>query len=97
MTLTREHVLRVYSGRRAGCRCGCRGRYYYPSSYTFEEQVQRGSAISPREVNDRMVTRVINLLNANRAHVTVSDGCYDFTAANGHVYTAYSKKGGDKN
>ena len=60
--IDKSNVMSVYSGR-PGCCCGCRGKHYYASALRGDATVKRGYSIQDDEVNDGMVTRVVNLIN----------------------------------
>jgi hypothetical protein len=88
--LTVAQVTKVYTARREGCRCGCIGKYYYPNRNLDAAAEKRCYAIAKHEISNRMVTQIVNMLNANRAQVEAQDGWYNLTCENGHVYTAYT-------
>lgn len=71
-------VSEVYSGR-PGCACGCRGKYYLSSRY------HKGD-----KVNDRMVSKVVNLFNENLDKVLDMDGgIYALDLSETRTYTVY--------
>lgn len=86
LSVRREDVLRVYSGR-TGCMCGCRGRYYTTS--TCRE--------ADTEVSDAQVTRVLRTLAASASAVEVDVGLYGETIAyletGTRVFAAYLRAG----
>lgn len=59
--IDRANVLMVYTGKQA-CMCGCKGKYRYPKANAELGKAQRGYAISPEELNDGQVTRVLNIM-----------------------------------
>lgn len=63
-------VQSVYSGKANSCCCGCCGKHYYASKHVVAAGKNRGYEVTPDEVNDRMVKRVVNIIN----------GIYDGTA-----------------
>lgn len=70
VTIAKENVLSVYSGR-PGCCCGCLGKHAYrkdPKLRALAGQ-KRGHEIGDDEVNEEQVTRVLNILKANPERV----------------------------
>ena len=59
-------VKMVYSGRADTCRCGCAGTYYYSEPYVQQCSDERGYAVRAEKVNERMVRKVVNWLNAHK-------------------------------
>jgi hypothetical protein len=49
-----QTVYKVYSGK-AGCMCGCRGKYSYASDAVEYGSKDRGYEVRAEEVNDRSV------------------------------------------
>jgi len=88
-----EDVTSVYSGREPnGCWCGCTGTYYYPTRVKDEGKKLRGYEIDPDEVNDRMVRKVVGIINANLDKVTDLDGAHEiyvFEVHDRRVYGAF--------
>jgi len=46
-----DNILQVYDGEREGCRCGCNGEYYSPSSAKDHEEY-RGTKINDGRVKE---------------------------------------------
>jgi len=92
--LTKEDVLRVYSGR-PGCRCGCKGTYRAPACNAKQAEASCGYKLDDEDISDRQVTRVLNVLkrNSDDCHQELADPkCkYINLEFNGRVYTAYLK------
>lgn len=89
-TLTSEDVLSVYSGKNGKCCCGCAGKHSYSSRYMSEASKRRGYEVKSEEVDDRTVTRVLNIIKKNShdaefafSHVAVVVGS--------RLYIAYLK------
>ena len=62
-TIDINQVKRVYSGK-PGCMCGCRGIYRSPSTVTLDELTKyKGYEAEPKEINDRQVKKVVELIN----------------------------------
>lgn len=64
--LTVDKVMSVYSGK-PGCACGCKGKHSYNSACVDAASLNRGYTVTPDEVNDRQVARVLGLVQANPA------------------------------
>lgn len=69
--IDRNRVIMVYTGKQ-GCMCGCKGKYHYPKAMQAEGGKRRGYAVSDDEVNERVVTRIINRISASES-VEVQD------------------------
>jgi hypothetical protein len=67
----------VYSGK-IGCCCGCNGKHSYNSKHIDAASAYRGYKVEPNEVNDKQITRVLNLLRANVSKVEFYDGSSGF-------------------
>ena len=65
ISLTRDDIMYVYSGKQYACCCGCSGTYRYNSKHISEGSIDRGYAVSPDEVNDRQVSKVLNIMKKN--------------------------------
>jgi len=59
--IKREHVMMVYTGKQ-GCMCGCNGKYKYRKDAVAAGKTNRGYDVKPDEVNEGVVTRVLNEL-----------------------------------
>lgn len=87
-TLTLTTVQKVYVGRKEGCRCGCLGKYFYP---TWNLQVAQNHL---GRVNNKKVEEVIAVLNSHpeeRDPAVCGGAIYNYQDADGHVFTAYLK------
>jgi hypothetical protein len=62
--LTPFDVVSVYTGTNGKCCCGCAGKHRYNSKYVTEASQRRGYAVTPDEVSDRSVLRVLNSIKA---------------------------------
>jgi len=65
MSLTRDDIMYVYSGKAYACCCGCSGTYRYNSKHIGIGSKDRGYAVDKDEVNDRQVLRVLNIMKKN--------------------------------
>lgn len=84
-----ETVQSVYSGKAGRCCCGCSGKHYYASAHVEEAGKNRGYQIQADEISDRMVARVVNLLNANAEGLLDKDSEMVSVTINGRLYIAY--------
>lgn len=94
--LTSNNIVRVYTARREGCRCGCKGKYYYPAipETLVLGAARRGYDIALEEINDRKVAEVLSQINAHLDCAERNDEYepyINYTAPTGHVFTAYLK------
>ena len=63
--LTKDNPVKAYSGK-VGCMCGCLGTYYYSSANDLTiASKNRGYEVTIDEVNDKLVSRVLNTLKLN--------------------------------
>lgn len=60
----RSRVVAVYTGKQ-GCMCGCKGKYRYTELTRAEAGKRRGYEVGDDEVNESVVTRVINKVLAS--------------------------------
>lgn len=90
LDLSKNDVMSVYSGKAGRCCCGCAGKHYYNSKHVAKAGVNRGYKISADEVNDTMITRVLNTLKKN-AHLLESgfDEHYFSITLDNRLYIAY--------
>jgi hypothetical protein len=72
MSLTRDNIMYVYSGKAYACCCGCSGTYRYNSNHIREGSKDRGYAVAPNEVNNRQVMKVLNIIKKN-SHLLEED------------------------
>lgn len=87
-----RQVIGVYSGKDGRCCCGCSGNHRYPSKYVRRAERNRGYAISPDEINDKQVARVLRLIQENAHAAEYSDGIISTLASiviGTRVYIAY--------
>ena len=69
--INKNEVVDVYSGRARSCCCGCSGTYSYRADKTLRDigTKQRGYEVEDNEVNERMISRIVNKLNKNMERV----------------------------
>lgn len=60
--IDKSKVLKVYSGK-PGCACGCLGSYYVSAESIEEAGKHRGYPYDVKDINPKMITRVVNILN----------------------------------
>jgi hypothetical protein len=90
-SLSPSDIIKVYSGRVGGCRCGCRGTYRYVS--TVDIAKERGYPGDKSDVNDKQVAKVLALVQEHAEVAEASDDCSWFDAeVDGRSYTVYVKK-----
>jgi hypothetical protein len=87
--ITTEKVMDVYSGINGKCCCGCSGRYYYASDSVESGSKKRGYAVDENEVSDRMVKKVVGIINAAPSVEFSSE--YFSTVVGNRLYIAYLK------
>jgi hypothetical protein len=90
-TLTPADVLSVYSGKNGRCCCGCSGKHSYNSASIAEATEHRGYAVTSDEVNDRQITRVLRLIQAEGDKVE-DGGNYISVEVGARLYVAYLRK-----
>lgn len=86
--LNPSNVMSVYSGRAGACCCGCKGKHHYNSSHVDEATADRGYLVTPDEVNDSQVTRVLRLVQANEPAVRFEYG-HVYAEVGSRVYIVY--------
>ena len=82
-TLTIDDVMSVYSGKEGKCCCGCSGIHRYNSKYA-------SAGISGTEINDRQVSKVLNIIKNNVNSVVFYNGIVSLVI-NKHLYILYLK------
>ena len=87
--LTVERVLSVYSGQDGKCCCGCSGKHYYASVHVEAASKRRGYAVTPDEVSDQMVRKVVKIINAQSAELVDVDASFLSTVIGRRLYIAY--------
>jgi hypothetical protein len=88
--LTLDKVRSVYSGKAGMCCCGCAGEHRYPMAYAIEAEESRGYRISPEEIDDGRVKRIVNKLNKLIvAGVAEDEGDYVCATVGSRIYVAY--------
>lgn len=65
--IKREAVASVYSGRDGKCCCGCSGKHSYTAAHREWASKHRGYPVTDADINEAQVTRVVKLINENRA------------------------------
>lgn len=91
-TLTVEQVVSVYSGKAGKCCCGCAGKHRYPAAKRAEASKSRGYPVRDNEINDRQVSKVLNLVkeHAGKEGIeTTTDETYASVEVDGRMYTVY--------
>lgn len=86
--LTTPQVLSVYSGKDGKCCCGCAGKHSYNSLHMARASQLRGYDVAPNEVNDLMVSRVVNLFRKNADKVGVAETYAELTLGD-RLYLVY--------
>lgn len=79
--ITVADVSSVYSGK-PGCCCGCKGNHRYNSAHVASASKNRGYAVTPDEVNDRQVKKVLGVIQQNAEAVAsnfVADAAHGST------------------
>jgi hypothetical protein len=84
-----EDVLSVYSGRDGACCCGCSGTHSYNSLYKDLGSKTRGYPVTDRELNDRQVRRVLNIIK--KAEKVEDDRVCISTVVGKRLYIVYLK------
>lgn len=82
-------VVSVYSGK-PGCCCGCRGKHTYASAHRELGGNRRGYAVDDDEVDDAVVSRHLNTINAAIDRGEAEDGGSHVSYETGNrLYIAY--------
>jgi hypothetical protein len=79
--LSPDKVLKVYSGKNGHCCCGCAGKYVYNSEYN--------GRTNSSEIDNRMITRVINIFKKQRMGDIEFENTFISTAINNRLYIIY--------
>lgn len=93
MNLTTDNVLSVYSGKDGRCCCGCSGKHFYASAHVEAASKDRGYDVKPEEVSDKMIRKVIGILNAAKAEDVQRHAHFLATTIGERLYIAYFKRG----
>ena len=88
-------VSSVYSGKRGRCCCGCAGKHTYSEQHQSWAGKNRGYKVSDEEVNDRVVTMMVNKVDrfvrsGQAEDVTMSDSHFGVDVGN-RTYVLYFK------
>ncbi|MBI4029106.1 MAG: hypothetical protein HY376_01965 [Candidatus Blackburnbacteria bacterium] len=95
-TIESDQVMSVYSGKNGRCCCGCSGKHYYASTAIEVGSKHRGYPVEPSEVSDRMVRKVVGLINAtNPSQVEDLGTCLSIVRGE-RLYIAYLPPSGSK-
>ena len=87
-----KQILQVYSGLDGKCCCGCAGRYWYGTGKANSVARDNGYAPSPEDCSDRMVAKVIRLINeAPIEELEITDS-YLARVIGARLYIAYLDK-----
>lgn len=76
-----EQVMSVYAGRAGKCCCGCAGKHSYNSAHVEVASKYRGYEVTPDDVDDRMVLRVLRLVQSVQAAGPLLDDGPDIYSA----------------
>lgn len=88
--MTKE-IASVYSGKAGKCCCGCSGKHYYSSAHAEWSEKNRGYSIDPKEINDKQVKRIANIIAKNSEIVVREDNNYEFVEIDSRIYITYFK------
>jgi hypothetical protein len=69
-------VLKAYSGKAGKCRCGCAGKYVYPTAKQEQAGKDRGFSVDVVELSDRSVKRIYNKV---LKHIAEAEDCHTWT------------------
>jgi hypothetical protein len=72
--LNTDEIVSVYSGKNGECVCGCHGKHIYNSKLVAEGTKRRGYAVTPSEVKDWTISRLLNLMKRNATQVSANKG-----------------------
>jgi hypothetical protein len=88
-----EDIVQVYSGRNGACFCGCSGIHRYPASMREEGAEHRGYALDDKDINDRHVNMVVDIINAGRNGDGIeTTAVYVSRVIDDKIYVAYFRK-----
>ena len=87
--LDKSAVVSVYSGRNNTCCCGCAGTHYYNSKLQDIGTIQRGYPVIDDELNDGMVTKIVNLINNNPDKIDYEEDNFISIVIGKRLYIAY--------
>jgi hypothetical protein len=87
--LDKSAVVSVYSGRNNVCCCGCAGTHYYNSKLQTIGTIQRGYKVENDELNDRMITKIVNLINNNPDKIDMEEADFVSIVIGKRLYIAY--------
>jgi hypothetical protein len=84
-------IMSVYSGKAHRCCCGCSGKHSYNESHAYLAGVNRGYPVSEEEINNRMVTKVLRLIQANEEKIEKREPSDNHVAVivGTRIYVAY--------
>lgn len=94
MSLKKDDVLYVYSGKANKCCCGCSGIYRFNSKHKDLGTKDRGYEVKQDEVNDKHIVKVLNILkkNSNTLEEDYDDNLFSVTVDN-RLYMVRTVKG----
>jgi len=87
MTTMTKTATSVYSGKAGKCCCGCAGKHYYASASRDEAGSDRGYPVRDEEVSDRMVSRVLKILEETPG--VEHEDEFDSVVIGNRLYVAY--------
>jgi hypothetical protein len=87
--MTVAEVSSVYSGKDGKCCCGCSGKHSYSKAHQAAAGERRGYAVGDDEVNDRMVAKVLRLLQAAKPEDVMAGKNHYATVVGQRLYVVY--------
>jgi hypothetical protein len=91
-TIKAAAVGHVYSGKDGKCCCGCSGKHRYASHAVETQSKRRGYEVTPAEVNDAQIAKVVKILNDPATGPFTFDGDYEphaYKVVGSRLYIAY--------
>lgn len=87
--LKSEMIMSVYSGRNGKCCCGCSGKHTYSSKHVEAASKNRGYRVTPDEVNDGQVTRILHMIQAYQTEAEFYEDSFVSVVVGKRLYVAY--------
>lgn len=88
-SLTPADISSVYSGKDGRCCCGCAGKHFYNSKLVESASEKRGYEVTPDEVSDKMVVKVLRLIQSDEDRAEVMEGSHVALVVRNRLYVAY--------
>lgn len=85
----KSKIASVYSGKAGKCCCGCSGKHYYAEAVKGDGKAIRGYEIDADEISDKMITKVVNILNTTQG--AKEEDSYFFVNVGNRDYVAYKR------